>query len=94
MLQPIVVVFFLPMFFYLFWSQHSPGRADEPGHHAGCYSNFGLAAGAILPALFSSLVLMTIVTTLMATPIFNWVMRSKISSSHPYPALKSKFNDD
>jgi Kef-type K+ transport system membrane component KefB len=37
--------------------------------------NIGLAAGVIEPALFSILVLMAVVTTVMATPLFNWVMR-------------------
>ncbi|MET0580480.1 MAG: cation:proton antiporter, partial [Pseudoxanthomonas sp.] len=37
--------------------------------------NIGLQAGVIEPGLFSILVLMAIVTTLMATPLFNWVMR-------------------
>ena len=37
--------------------------------------NIGLAAGVILPGLFSVLVLMAVLTTLMATPLFNWVMR-------------------
>jgi Kef-type K+ transport system membrane component KefB len=35
--------------------------------------NIGLAAGIIGPALFSMLVLMAIVTTLMASPLFVWV---------------------
>jgi Kef-type K+ transport system membrane component KefB len=35
----------------------------------------GLAAGVILPGLFSVLVLMAVVSTLMATPLFNWIMR-------------------
>ena len=35
--------------------------------------NIGLQKGVIQPALFSILVLMAIVTTLMATPIFEWV---------------------
>lgn len=34
--------------------------------------NIGLQRGIITPALFSILVLMTIVTTLMATPVFEW----------------------
>ena len=34
--------------------------------------NIGLQRGIIGPALFSILVLMTIVTTLMATPVFEW----------------------
>jgi Kef-type K+ transport system membrane component KefB len=37
--------------------------------------NIGLAAGVILPGLFSILVLMAIVTTLAATPLFNWSLR-------------------
>jgi len=37
--------------------------------------NIGLQAGVILPGLFSILVLMAILTTLMATPLFNWVTR-------------------
>lgn len=36
-------------------------------------ANIGLQYGVIQPALFSMLVLMAIVTTLMATPIFEWV---------------------
>jgi Kef-type K+ transport system membrane component KefB len=35
--------------------------------------NIGLQAGIIGPALFSMLVLMAIVTTLMASPLFDWV---------------------
>jgi Kef-type K+ transport system membrane component KefB len=35
--------------------------------------NIGLQAGILLPALFSILVLMAIVTTLMASPLFEWV---------------------
>jgi Kef-type K+ transport system membrane component KefB len=43
--------------------------------------NIGLQAGVIGPGLFSILVLMAIVTTLMATPLFNWVMRR--AAAHP-----------
>jgi len=39
--------------------------------------NIGLQAGVILPGLFSILVLMAIFTTLMATPLFNWVTRDR-----------------
>ncbi|MBT2322652.1 cation:proton antiporter [Variovorax paradoxus] len=39
--------------------------------------NIGLHAGVILPGLFSILVLMAILTTLMATPLFNWVTRER-----------------
>jgi Kef-type K+ transport system membrane component KefB len=35
--------------------------------------NIGLEKGVIYPALFSIMVLMAIVTTLMATPVFEWV---------------------
>lgn len=35
--------------------------------------NIGLQAGVIEPALFSMLVLMAVVTTLMASPVFEWV---------------------
>ena len=35
--------------------------------------NIGLQRGIIQPALFSIMVLMAIVTTLMATPLFEWV---------------------
>ena len=37
--------------------------------------NIGLAAGVILPGLFSVLVLMAVLTTLLATPLFNWTVR-------------------
>jgi Kef-type K+ transport system membrane component KefB len=35
--------------------------------------NIGLQRGIIQPALFSILVLMTMVTTLMATPLLDWI---------------------
>jgi Kef-type K+ transport system membrane component KefB len=35
--------------------------------------NIGLQKGIIQPALFSLMVLMAIVTTLMASPMFEWV---------------------
>ncbi|MBN6150880.1 cation:proton antiporter [Xanthomonas sp. AmX2] len=37
--------------------------------------NIGLQAGVIDQGLFSILVLMAILSTLMATPLFNWIMR-------------------
>ncbi|WP_295856700.1 cation:proton antiporter [uncultured Xylophilus sp.] len=43
--------------------------------------NIGLQAGVIEPGLFSILVLMAIVTTVMATPLFNWVMRRRTAES-------------
>ena len=39
--------------------------------------NIGLQAGVIQQGLFSILVVMAIVTTLMATPLFNWIMRRR-----------------
>ena len=35
--------------------------------------NIGLQKGVIQPALFSIMVLMAIVTTLMTSPVFEWV---------------------
>jgi len=43
--------------------------------------NIGLQAGVIEPGLFSILVLMAIMTTLMATPLFNWIVRKQVSVS-------------
>ena len=40
--------------------------------------NIGLAAGVIETGLFSILVLMAVLTTLMATPLFNWAMRREV----------------
>ena len=37
--------------------------------------NIGLERGVIEPALFTIMVMMAIVTTLMATPVFEWVYR-------------------
>ncbi|RPD88143.1 cation:proton antiporter [Luteimonas sp. 100069] len=45
--------------------------------------NIGLQAGVIEQGLFSILVLMAIVTTLMATPLFNWIMRRRASDARP-----------
>lgn len=39
--------------------------------------NIGLQAGVIKQRMFSILVLMAIGTTLMATPLFNWIMRRR-----------------
>ena len=39
--------------------------------------NIGLQKGIIQPALFSVMVIMTIVTTLMASPVFELVYRKK-----------------
>jgi Kef-type K+ transport system membrane component KefB len=51
--------------------------------------NIGLQAGIITPTLFSILVLVAIVTTLMATPVFEWVYgrhREISESTLPGPA--------
>lgn len=48
--------------------------------------NIGLQAGFIEPGLFSILVLMAIVTTLAATPLFNWVVRSRNAAVAPAPS--------
>lgn len=48
--------------------------------------NIGLEHGLITPTLFSMLVIMAVVTTLMATPCFNLVMRYAAGSARPAPA--------
>jgi Kef-type K+ transport system membrane component KefB len=50
--------------------------------------NIGLAAGIITPTLFTMLVLVAVITTLMATPVFEWVYgrhrdRSEIGVPRP-----------
>lgn len=50
--------------------------------------NIGLERGIIQPTLFTIMVLMAIVTTLMATPVFEWVhgrerARAGASAAHP-----------
>lgn len=47
--------------------------------------NIGLERGLITPQLFSVMVLMAIVTTLMATPLFNYIYRSTRASENPAP---------
>jgi Kef-type K+ transport system membrane component KefB len=49
--------------------------------------NIGLAAGIIGPSLFSMLVLMAIVTTLMASPLFEWVYGRQARASGELPPL-------
>jgi Kef-type K+ transport system membrane component KefB len=49
--------------------------------------NIGLERGLITPELFSIMVLMAIVTTLMATPIFDWVAGRRGSNPLAAPAL-------
>jgi Kef-type K+ transport system membrane component KefB len=50
--------------------------------------NIGLQAGVIGPALFSMLVLMAIVTTLMATPLFEFVYGRKARETGELAALE------
>lgn len=130
MLQPFVVVFFLPMFFTYSGLNTQLGVILQPqimlaaaailvasfaGKLLACWAaaraagesqrdaqaigalmnarglmeliliNIGLQAGVIQQGLFSILVLMAIVTTLMATPLFNWIMRRHAASDAPVP---------
>jgi Kef-type K+ transport system membrane component KefB len=48
--------------------------------------NIGLERGIITPTLFSILVFMAIVTTLMATPMFNRLYRTSDGSRFPAAA--------
>jgi Kef-type K+ transport system membrane component KefB len=45
--------------------------------------NIGLQRGIITPQLFAALVIMAVVTTLMASPVFDWVMRKSIVADEP-----------
>lgn len=52
--------------------------------------NIGLQAGVIQPALFAIMVLMAIVTTLMTSPVFEWVYgrsAAKAKETAPEPAV-------
>ena len=49
--------------------------------------NIGLQAGIIGPALFSMLVLMAILTTLMASPLFEWVYGRQARAKGEIPPL-------
>lgn len=125
-LQPLVVVFLLPMFFAFSGLRTQFGLiVDAPmllagvaillasfcGKGLACWAaarmsgednrnamaigalmnarglmelvlaNIGLQAGVIGPGLFSILVLMAIVTTFMATPLFNWITRRHDAST-------------
>ncbi|HMH16923.1 MAG TPA: cation:proton antiporter [Burkholderiales bacterium] len=51
--------------------------------------NIGLQKGIIQPALFSIGVLMAIVTTLMATPLFEWVYGKKARAAGEFGATSS-----
>jgi Kef-type K+ transport system membrane component KefB len=50
--------------------------------------NIGLQHGIITPLLFTVMVIMAIVTTLMASPIFEWVYRQPVVTS-AQPAIAS-----
>jgi Kef-type K+ transport system membrane component KefB len=52
--------------------------------------NIGLERGVIQPGLFSILVLMTIVTTLMASPVFEWVYGRHARKSAGLEAMPAK----
>ena len=52
--------------------------------------NIGLQKGIIQPALFSIMVLMAIVTTLMASPLFEWVYGKKARAAGELDTLSSK----
>jgi len=51
--------------------------------------NIGLQAGIIKPGLFTILVIMAILTTLMATPLFNRIMRDRNASAAPAPGASA-----
>ena len=52
--------------------------------------NIGLQKGIIQPALFSIMVLMAIVTTLMASPLFEWVYGKKARAAGELSAISPK----
>jgi Kef-type K+ transport system membrane component KefB len=52
--------------------------------------NIGLQKGVIGPALFSMLVLMAIITTLMASPVFEWVYGKKARETGELDALDKR----
>src|SRR5258708_3042973 len=52
--------------------------------------NIGLQKGIIEPALFSIMVLMAIVTTLMASPLFEWVYGKRARAAGELDALSSE----
>lgn len=52
--------------------------------------NIGLQKGIIQPALFSIMVLMAIVTTLMATPLFEWVYGKKARAAGELGTVSTK----
>jgi Kef-type K+ transport system membrane component KefB len=56
--------------------------------------NIGLQKGVIGPALFSMLVLMAIITTLMASPLFELVYGRKARESGQLGALNEDDDED
>jgi len=55
--------------------------------------NIGLSAGIIGPSLFSMLVLMAIVTTLMASPLFEWVYGRAARARGELPPLSDPLSE-
>ncbi|WP_435204710.1 cation:proton antiporter [Micromonospora sp. bgisy143] len=49
--------------------------------------NVGLEAGIVNPSLFTVLVLVALVTTLMTTPLLSWIERREARTRVPAPAL-------
>ncbi len=45
--------------------------------------NIGLHRGVLSPALFATLVIMAVVTTLMASPIFEWLVGKNRPAMEP-----------
>jgi Kef-type K+ transport system membrane component KefB len=55
--------------------------------------NIGLQRGIISPALFAILVVMALVTTLMASPIFDWLVGRHHSKTTTEPLAELEAND-
>ena len=86
-------------FFACWAAARATGQANGPALALGALMNarglteliivnIGLQAGIIAPALFSMLVLMAIVTTLMASPLFEWVYGHQARARGEIPPLK------
>ncbi len=94
------VAFFLQMFFILAacravgWVARRCGQPQVIGEMvAGVLigpSLLGLFWPGAQPALFSIMVLMAIVTTLMASPLFEWVYGKRARAAGELDALSSK----
>lgn len=52
--------------------------------------NIGLQRGVISPALFATLVIMAVITTLMASPLFEWLMGGRRPEAEPLADSASK----